>query len=78
MDSELSRGVDGSMFVLSYTLVHPRILKGQVTDLKTGPIHLYPVLAVLKGKVKWKVGKVREKRTSAVVLLALSATVIIL
>lgn len=44
MDSELSCGVDGAMFVLSHTLVHPRIHQGQAADLQTGAAHLHPVL----------------------------------
>ncbi|TNN88236.1 hypothetical protein EYF80_001452 [Liparis tanakae] len=32
------------MFVLSDTLVHPRILQSQIVDLKTRTIHLYPDL----------------------------------
>lgn len=51
MDSELSGGVDGAMFVLSDTLVHPRILQGQIADPETSAVHLDPVL-----------GRERERR----------------
>lgn len=33
LDSDLSSGVDSAMFVLSHTLVHPRILQSQIVDL---------------------------------------------
>lgn len=42
--SKLRSGVDSAMFILSHALVHPRILQGQVTDLKASPVHLDPVL----------------------------------
>lgn len=32
LNSEFCIKVDGAMFVLSYTLVHPRILKCQIAD----------------------------------------------
>lgn len=44
LDSDLSSGVDSAMFVLSHTLVHPRILQSQIVDLQTSPIHLNSVL----------------------------------
>lgn len=44
LDSDLSSGVDRAMFVLSHTLVHPRILQSQAADLQTSPIHLNSVL----------------------------------
>lgn len=34
------------MFVFSHTLVHPRILQGQVVNFKPSTVHLDPVLEV--------------------------------
>lgn len=44
LDSELSGGVDGSMLVLSHTLVHPRVHQCEAADLKAGAAHFNPVL----------------------------------
>lgn len=44
LDSQLSGGVDGAMFVLSYTLVHPRIHQSEAADLQAGAAHFNPVL----------------------------------
>lgn len=51
LDSDLSSGVDSAMFVLSHTLVHPRILQSQIADLQTSPIHLNSVLGGQRGNV---------------------------
>lgn len=53
LDPKLGVGIDGAVFVLSHTLVHPRILQGQVTDLQTTPVHHHTVL----GSEKLKGGK---------------------
>lgn len=44
LDSELSCGVDGAMFVLSHTLVHARIHQSEAADLQSGAAHFNPVL----------------------------------
>lgn len=48
LNPELRIRVDGAVFVLSHTLVHARILQGQVTDLQHATADLHTVLCEVR------------------------------
>lgn len=79
LDSELSGGVDGAMFVLSHTLVHAGVHQSEAADLQAGAAHFNPVLKTFsreksrrgrKNKSQLQVSRgyedVKEKNNSAV------------
>lgn len=44
LNTELSVRVNGTMFVFGHTLIHPRILQGEVSDPQSSIIHFDSVL----------------------------------
>lgn len=52
LNTQLRVRVNGAMFVFGHTLIHPRILQGEVSDPQSAIIHFHAVLRADKCKIQ--------------------------